>query len=54
MTESCVHCGDSGILNVIATFRLDRAGEDWTNTSAAVSCHMCAMGAVMAEVGVDG
>lgn len=56
MPEVCVHCGGSGVLNVIAVYPISD-GATWWDTGdqiRAVSCHACEMGAVMAEVGVDG
>lgn len=60
--SECVHCGGSGILNVIATMPIadgahtagDLARVNWMDTPRAVSCHVCEMGNVMAEAGVDG
>lgn len=60
--DSCVHCGGSGILNVIASMLIPRgypmvAGEpidgEFRNVPYATTCHACEMGKVMAEVGVD-
>lgn len=47
----CVHCGGSGVLNIV--FVIDGRREVRTDDPYVASCHACEMGAVMAEVGVD-
>lgn len=56
----CVHCGDSGVINVVAsmtlapgTIAVGAVYGGWDNTQYATTCHACEMGKVMAEVGVD-
>lgn len=48
----CVHCGRSGILNIVWSASWSEWEGDVSTTPYATSCH-CEMGAVMAEAGVD-
>lgn len=49
----CVHCGGSGVLNIVWSGPLSTdPREPVSDYPYATSCH-CEMGQVMAEVGVD-
>lgn len=45
---SCEHCGDSGVLNIVAS----SDGTLWTESPQACACHICPMGLAMIEIGL--
>lgn len=53
---SCRHCGDSGIVNVVASMHIDPQTDElrgeWKNTPYASPCH-CDTGKVWTEIGLD-
>lgn len=50
MDPTCLHCGDSGILDIIVTIDLQTGDEDLTPHST--WCHECEAGAAWREAGL--
>lgn len=49
--SECIHCGDSGVLNILAWITT-RPGDVWHDERITAHCHACPMGATWKEVGL--